>query len=523
MQPYHPFRLCQSSRAVIAAILILLLVTFSFSKFERFPSVRDKVTFVSSASSSLNSASYPSHANPTDTKPVTDAKPITKNKPTENKPADCSVDINLLKEWGYNETIEYARWEISVIQTDKFQGFSPDLSVQPPNFTTIDASAPSLVHQLPQQRCAVSTTIEAPRPKPPVDASHLIFGVSTSLSRLNDSLDAFAHWAGGTNARIIAMIKDDYTMNKTLVMQRAADWDIKLKIIDHSDDTLDRYFRLTQVLLHERSNSTTEWGVIIDDDTFFPSMRNLVNGLKEYDSSKPWYIGANTENLNQMSTWGFMGYGGAGIFLSIPLLKEIDPYFEECFMFKDTGDKRVSQCIYQHTRTSLTWDHRLFQMDFQADATGFYESGRPLPLSLHHWKSPEWFPHDVIAMSKAASICGDNCQLNRWRVTDRWFLVNGFSVVQYSKPQTKEDLKAMELTWDPNFWAIQDGYPYSLGPLRDKDWMKDSYRLVGAILEGNRLRQYYILEPMALEKPKVIEVVWTASEEKKKGFFSWPG
>ncbi|KAJ5625184.1 hypothetical protein N7510_001493 [Penicillium lagena] len=520
MQSYHPFRLCQSARAVIAAVLILLLVVFTFSKFEHFPSVRDRVTFTSSSPSVSDSSSYPSN--------VGNAY-STESKPTENKPADCSLDIDLLKAWGYNETIEYARWEISVVQTDKFQGFSSDLSLSPPDFTTIDASVPGTVHPLSQERCAVAATIEAPRPNPPVDASHLIFGVSTSLERLDNSLEAFAHWAGGTNARIIAMIKDDYTMNKSTVMEHATKRDIRLEIIEHSDDTLDRYFRLTNVLLHERSNATTEWAVIIDDDTFFPSMRNLVNGLKEYDSSKSWYIGAPTENINQMGVFGYMAYGGAGIFLSIPMLQEMDQYFDDCFLFKDTGDKRVASCIYLHTQTQLTWDHRLFQMDFQNDATGFWESGRTLPLSLHHWKSPEWFPHDVIGMSKAASVCGDNCQLKRWRVTDEWFLVNGFSVVEYSQPQDEEDLKAMEATWDSSVWAIEEGFAYSLGPLRPKDWMKDSYQLKGAILEGNRLRQYYILDPFLAEKARVIEVVWTVSEAeaeaeaKKKGIFSWSG
>ncbi|KAB8067373.1 hypothetical protein BDV29DRAFT_186252 [Aspergillus leporis] len=429
---------------------------------------------------------------------------VLKNDPTNHR--GCYVDLDLLKPYGYNDSVEYERWEIAVTRSKNFNGFSNNLSVPVPEFETIQLDTDDHQKSLPQAKCAPMVTIEAPLPVARVDASHLVFGVATSLERLNDSLDQFAHWAGGTNARLFAMVEIVPSTEKSWVLRRAGELGINLTIIESPEEWLDRYFHLTRILLRHR-DTKTQWAVVIDDDTFFPSMANLIDRLATYDHSEPQYIGAPTENFSQMSIFSYMAYGGAGIFLSIPLLLELDEVYDECYELKDHGDKRISQCIYQHTTTKLTWDHRLFQMDLGEDVTGFYESGRPLPLSLHHWKS--WFAVDVVALGKVAPICGDDCQLRRWRISDTWFLVNGFSIVQYSSPM--KDMIGMEQTWDPSPEAREQGYAFSLGPLRPKDEGKVSYRMKSAIPEGQSLRQIYVYEPSAPSRPRIVEVVWSFS------------
>ncbi|KAE8153066.1 hypothetical protein BDV25DRAFT_150161 [Aspergillus avenaceus] len=428
----------------------------------------------------------------------------TTNYPTSHsKTPRCDVDLDLFRSYGYNESIEYERWDITVRQSQNFNGYSDHLGVPVPTFETIhlDTEHENLLHGVP---CPPPVTIDAPVPVPQVDASHLVFGVSTSLERLDDSLDAFAHWAGGTNARIIAMVEPASPEARAWITHRARDLRIRLTMIDTEEELLDRYFHLTRIIVQAR-DQTTQWGVIIDDDTFFPSMSNLVDRLATYDASKPQYIGALSENFDQMGIFYYIAYGGAGIFLSMPLLEELDAVYDECYEFKDNGDKRVAQCIYMHTTTKLTWDRGLFQLDLQNDVSGFYESGRPLPLSLHHWKS--WADVDVLALGKVAPICGDDCQLRRWRISDRWFLVNGFSLVEYSSPM--DDLVSMEQTWDPSEWARDRGYAWSLGPLRPKDEGKVSFRLRSAIPDGKTLKQIYIQEPDENRPPRVLEVVWS--------------
>jgi hypothetical protein len=88
----------------------------------------------------------------------------------------------------------------------------------------------------------------------------------------------------------------------------------------------------------------------------------------------------------------------------------------------------VARCIYDHTTTKLKWERGLYQLDPRGDTSGFYESGRPLPLSLHHWKS--WFHADMVSLGKVAVICGEACLLRCWHLSDDWYLVNGVSVVK---------------------------------------------------------------------------------------------
>ena len=421
------------------------------------------------------------------------------------KPQDCYIDLDRIHSYGYN-AVQYARWEIAVERTKKFDKFSDRLDVPIPAFEELQT--PQNSGRKPLEACTPNTRITAPMPRT-VDASHILFGVSTTQRRLAQSLDAFAAWAGGTNARLFAMVEPGIT---TSLQQRAAELDIHLTLIESSaDEVLDRYIPLTRTLLENR-DSKSQWGVIIDDDTFFPSMPNLVNRLATYDTSVPQYVGASTEDVKTISIHGFMAYGGAGIFLSMPLLEEIDKHHEECAQLPEEGDKRIAYCIYFYTTTKLTWDHGLFQLDFQQiDASGFYESGRPLPLSLHHWKSPSWYPVDVQGMNQVSSVCGDNCQLQRWRVgeSNNWFFVNGFSIIQHSYPIN--DTIGLEQTWDDRDadWA------FSLGPFRPKDPEKESFRLQESVMDSpGHVRQFYVHNQLDGPKvlPKVIEVVWRVTK-----------
>ena len=136
-----------------------------------------------------------------------------------------------------------------------------------------------------------------------------------------------------------------------------------------------------------------------------------------------------------------------------------------------TGDRRISLCIYQYTPAKLTIDHRLRQLDMMGDVTGFFETGREPPLSVHHWKS--WFHADMPKVASISELCGDTCLLRQWWFADGWLLTNGFSVVKYSTDVDPFD-KTMELTWESHNGAVHESYLHELGPLRPKDWNKIS-------------------------------------------------
>jgi hypothetical protein len=423
------------------------------------------------------------------------------NNDLENK-GTCYVDLDLLRSHGYNSTAKYARLEIAVRRTGNFTGFSDTLPTRFPAYQKIRLDTVEQQAPLSPKICSPAVTIQAPLPVAPPNASHILFGVATTLERLDDSLPAFAHWAAGTDARIYALVDSEILSEIRRVQQRANELDIRLTIIQSDDDRLDQYFSLLQVLLKHR-DASTRWAVLIDDDTFFPSMRNLVDRLATYDATKPQYVGALTEDLAQMFSWSYMAFGGAGIFLSIPLLEQLNKVYDDCNSIKTTGDRRVARCIYTYTHTKLTWDRDLYQLDLRGDASGFYESGRPLPLSLHHWKS--WFQADMVGLGQVAAICGDACQLHRWRLKDNWFLVNGFSMIKYTSP---DNVDLMEKTWEDSKYRGGDGFAFSLGPFRQKDEGKVSFRLQSATLQAGSVRQVYIHDVGPEKPPEVLEVVW---------------
>ncbi|KAL4954628.1 hypothetical protein BDW69DRAFT_162829 [Aspergillus filifer] len=426
----------------------------------------------------------------------------------------CSVDLNLLRTFADNaSSIEYSRLNIGVVRTDNFTAFDDSLDVAIPPYRTLrlDTEATSKFLEV-EKDCTSSIKIQAPLPQPQPDASHIVFGVATTLENLEDSLDAFSHWAAHTKAHIIAVVEQGGSSMRSRIQTRAEKLGLRLTITQTEDDRWDRYFSLVRVLYQYIEPEATQWAVLMDDDTFFPSMRNLLARLATYDATIPQYIGAMTEDLARLSGSGYMAYGGAGIFLSVPLLSDLQYVFETCHSLKDKGDRMLASCIYAHTTAKFIWERGLYQLDIHGDASGFFESGRRLPLSVHHWKS--WFTADMVALGKVASICGDECLLRRFYLNKSkdWYLVNGYSVIQDATVWNEP--RPMEQTWLESKYKGSDPFAYSLGPLRRRDPDKVSLRLRYANETGiDRLSQIYVLNGTDETPPKILEVSWAILEE----------
>ncbi|KAE8149997.1 hypothetical protein BDV25DRAFT_129929 [Aspergillus avenaceus] len=385
----------------------------------------------------------------------------------------CFADLHALRRFGFNASVDYDQRETIVTRTKGFTRYSDNINARIPAYRTISLNRVDNRRRPPLNPVRSPINLEAPLPLPPPNASHLLFGVATTLDRLNAFLTPIALWAADTDARVIAVIEPD--RRKGRLMRQVKHLGIHLKIIESTAGFLDRHFSLIQ-MLYIHQDTQTKWVALIDDDTFFSSMSNL-------------YIGAVTEDFKQLHECSYMAYGGAGIFLSVPLLNQLNEVYYQCSFSQETGDRRVAQCIYTHTMTKLTWERRLYQLDVH-DASGFYESGRVLPLSLHHWKS--WYEADVAAMGAVASICGDDCQLRRWQLSNNSFLINGFSIEHGTN-------------WDSS--DSPDRYAYSLGPLRPRDAHKISLRLKHVISGKGSVRQIYTRE-LDRRNPQVIEIIW---------------
>lgn len=435
-----------------------------------------------------------------------DIPPYDVSNITISSDVKCPIDLDWLGRLDVQKLRHYLRREVVAVQSADELPLSQNIDT--PLFDTQKLSqADKTLLKQSQDECLNPLPISLNVPQSPknVDASHIDFGVATTLERLNDSLDAFSHWAGYTRTRIFALIEPHDKVAEVKV--RADLLGINLHVTESEDEYQTRYFSLVGHLA-DNMREQTRWSCIIDDDTFFLSMRALVEGLAEYDDTQPIYLGGLSESIPQVGMFGLMAFGGAGVFLSRPLLTEISDrkILEECQMMDSTGDRRISLCIYQHTPTRLTIDHRLRQLDIMGDVSGFFESGRRPPLSVHHWKS--WFNMDMTKLSSVSNVCGDTCLLHKWFFADGWVLTNGYSVMKPSTAVDPDD-PTMEFTWYGENGAVLESFLHELGPLRPADTGKTSFILADAAVEDDRVRQFYLKRDEE-KGDEILELIWRA-------------
>jgi len=265
------------------------------------------------------------------------------------------------------------------------------------------------------------------------------------------------------------------------------------------------YFTQVQNL-YEARNTKTQWICLIDDDTFFPSLGDLVAHLHNHDPSTPKIIAPMSDDFAQIQKHGLMPFGGGGIFISLPLAAKLSApeVFNECLKSgKIEGDQILNECINKHTSIRPIFDVNLHQLDLHGDVSGFFESGRK-SLSLHHWRS--WFEVDMPSVALVSEICGDACLLQRWLFGDDMVLSNGFSVVRYVGG-VRFDLEEMEKTWDED----AERFLHSLGPLRQKlsDDEKIAYKMerVVRLVDGS-IRQTYVHRAPEGGMDEVLELFW---------------
>ncbi|KAI1412478.1 glycosyltransferase family 31 protein [Hypoxylon sp. FL1857] len=355
--------------------------------------------------------------------------------------------------------------------------------------------------------------LHVPMPHSEAVFTHLIFGVATDYSRLNDSISPFAHWISGTGAKLVAVVTDAKEKSPSEMIQLQDRFEIAginvtlAKPINETFTTAQNHFAVLMPML-EHSNPGTQWYGLLDDDTFFPTLKPLSDSLATLDHKVDAYVGALSEDFQAVRGFGFMAFGGAGAFLSAPLAKKLGDQALKCIDEATTreGDTILRDCIYTNSRAKLTILPGLYQQDTRGDVSGFFEGG-PKPLNLHHWKS--WYNAPVEKMAKATKFCGD-CFLQRWRFGKDTVFSNGFSIAIYSDGVESVDLRLMEGTWGK---AESKDFDFSLGPLRAPypTEKKKSYRLREAEFEENGdLKQLYVRVGNSSigELDQVVELVW---------------
>jgi len=255
------------------------------------------------------------------------------------------------------------------------------------------------------------------------------------------------------------------------------------------------------MLYNHPTRDSRKFFTLVDDDTFFPAMSELLRTLSEYNPECPYYIGTFTERANWLLEHRApYAYGGGGIFLTAPVARQIVqlPCLEKneagrYLLDADQGDRLLYNCLRQNTEVRVTYLPLLYQEDQFGDPSGFYESGRQ-PLSLHHYKS--WHSFLPEKAHFVVDACGEDCLFQRWQFKDNFILSNGYSVAEYPKG-IDFDTGLMEGTFDMGGEEeMATNLAYVFGGLRkslSRTGRKRAWELLDSTREGGgRVKQVYV-------------------------------
>ncbi|RDA95646.1 hypothetical protein CP533_1136 [Ophiocordyceps camponoti-saundersi (nom. inval.)] len=456
---------------------------------------------------------------------------------------DCSVDMQRLVEikrrYGLGGTVQYMRRSIWFNRLPglkrKRMTMIPHKLV-PDAFDLVDFSKPQEVYK----SCLSPLTVDVPVSGFPstVDASEFIFGVSTIYSRFQDAkssqLEDWTYWLTDGNghsngAKLVVTLTDAGPKELAEAADRLRKLGIKADVLA-SDSTANmaiRYIQLVPTINKMLDASQPyKWVVLCDDDTFFPNMHALVERFRSFDSSREMYIGTLSEDVRAVHRHGSQAFGGAGVFLSVPLVQKIS---RECAQgisalkkSRDLqGDMVLRECIYEKTNTRLTTVSSLWQLDLMGDPSGFYESGIK-PLSLHHYRS--WHEAKPGQMIKIARNCGEDCFMQRFQTSDD-FILSGYSIAYYPRG-IGFDTNQIEQTCRPSQDDIGWNFDHKFGPQRpalERTGRKIAWELMESKVEHDgSVSQVYIRrhadtrwvdkkgKPMS-DVDGIIELVWAPS------------
>ena len=401
---------------------------------------------------------------------------------------NCSINPTHLKSlqqrFGLGETIEYGRRHIRFHRPniERRSMTKIDADLFPEEFEEFNISSPP-------KTATCLKPIEVPVSKSPfpksVDASDLLFGISTTFKRLNDPkispIKEWAHWltdgrgksnGAGLILRLVDALEEEIAETK----KRMKGMGIDVKIY-HSDSQVEmakRYLSLLPALYNDKSRPKRKYLVMCDDDTFFPSMHALLYKLSQYNHKSDLYIGTFSEDTNNIKRHGSQAFGGAGVFFSMPLARTVSSFYDECTSAEKIqesntgwgpqGDILLRKCIYEHTEVRMTLMRDLHQLDIMGDPSGFYEAGLA-PFSLHHFKGGIWHVAHPYEGAQISHACGEDCFLQRFMMKDNFIISNGYSIAYYPRGY-QFDVNQVERT----FSAAPEDYGWNLdfmlGPQR---------------------------------------------------------
>ncbi|KAK6071897.1 hypothetical protein SCUP515_07681 [Seiridium cupressi] len=526
------------SRCVLFAVALLILLGLTW-KTDRLDDVTTQI--IKAATPKTKGSTYQ--------QPIGDAPIASEDDvvPVSDHVMDCSVNTDhmneLMETYDLQDGFEYLKRYVKINREPIPRKSITKLNQEflPTGFKSINSNYPN---NYGQETCL--EPLQVPVSQSPYPATgnltDFMFGVSTTFKRFNSSktspVDEWTYWLtdnnGNSNGGKLVLLLLDASEEqileaKTVLDQRGIDVDVY-----HSDSRMEmavRYLTLVPTLYNHPERPNKKWLVTCDDDTFFPSVHALTKKFEQYDSEAMLYIGTLSEDVNNVDRHGSQAFGGAGVFLSVPLAEQVTNDYDTCKTdekireansgWGPQGDILLRKCIYENTDVRLSVMRGLYQLDLYGDPSGFYESGIK-PISLHHFKGGGWHSAMPWQYTKIAHICGEDCTLQRFQTADDFIISTSFSVAQYPEG-IKFNTAQMERTFAA---APQDkgwNLDYVFDPQRPsllKSGRKISWDLQDAqVNDDNTVSQIYVrkaddwrwVDPSGNPMSKndgVIELIW---------------
>ncbi|KAK4267879.1 hypothetical protein QN277_024604 [Acacia crassicarpa] len=231
--------------------------------------------------------------------------------------------------------------------------------------------------------------------------------------------------------------------------------------------------RLTRIVKEsfELGLKNVRWFVMGDDDTlFFPE--NLVTVLNKYDHNDLYYIGTDSESVEQDVIFSYKNaFGGGGYAISYPLAEELVKILDGCinrYAQLYGGDQKIQACVSE-IGVQTTKERGFHQVDIRGSSYGLLAAHPVAPLvSLHHVEAvDQLFPslNRVESYRKLVtaykmdpgrisqqSICYD-LQRN-WSISVSW----GYSVQLYPSLMMAKELEKVLGTFQT--WASWSDEPF---------------------------------------------------------------
>ncbi|KAF6151390.1 hypothetical protein GIB67_012250, partial [Kingdonia uniflora] len=219
--------------------------------------------------------------------------------------------------------------------------------------------------------------------------SHILFGIGGSAKTWKDRKHYNELWwkPGITRGFVWLDERPNETWPRTSIPYWVSEDTSKFKYTNSYGSR--SAIRIARIILESfrLGVDNVRWFVMGDDDTVFFT-ENLVSVLEKYDHNQMYYIGGNSESVEQdvIHSYG-MAYGGGGFAISYPLVVELVKVLDKCidrYTYFYGSDERIRACLTE-IGVPVTTEPGFHQIDVRGDPYGLVSAHPMAPLvSLHH-------------------------------------------------------------------------------------------------------------------------------------------